>query len=335
MESLDGIEIVFAIEERFGIEVPFNANSSDSFNMRTIGDAIRSTLWSPGPFGSYQLVWLGGLNGVAMLDRSAMGFLEKRAGIGRIDKMRSIGKSWCRNSVGETVFFNALSISFPHAERFFVNSVRTVLPMVKDNLLERSQIFINQENQHASAHHEFNKKIADHGYDVEQLAKITRLALIAGRLGDIRQKIGMTMAMEHLTTIISSNLIQRDYFSRDVEIHIRSFWMWHMKEELEHKDLAFDLFLFLTKSLSDFSIWALRARMMILATKIMVRIVVNSMNSMLLSDGYNRRWRRWSIIGKTLVLYPGFYTRVILQYFSFYLPRFHPSGRIREEICNL
>ncbi|WP_240334206.1 acyl carrier protein [Sphingobium estronivorans] len=39
-ESLDVIETVFAIEEEFGIDIPFNANVGDSVQLRTVGDIV-------------------------------------------------------------------------------------------------------------------------------------------------------------------------------------------------------------------------------------------------------------------------------------------------------
>lgn len=39
IESLDIVEIIFAIEEKYDIEVPYNANSSDD-EFETIGDVV-------------------------------------------------------------------------------------------------------------------------------------------------------------------------------------------------------------------------------------------------------------------------------------------------------
>lgn len=39
--SLDVIEIVFALEERFGIEIPFNANDART-EFETVGDVLRA-----------------------------------------------------------------------------------------------------------------------------------------------------------------------------------------------------------------------------------------------------------------------------------------------------
>lgn len=42
IESFDTIEIVFALEEKFDIEVPFNANTEDKANaaFHTVGDVV-------------------------------------------------------------------------------------------------------------------------------------------------------------------------------------------------------------------------------------------------------------------------------------------------------
>ncbi len=40
VESLDVIEIVFAVEEAFHIDIPFNANDTGTAPMRTIGEIV-------------------------------------------------------------------------------------------------------------------------------------------------------------------------------------------------------------------------------------------------------------------------------------------------------
>ena len=42
LESLDSIELIFALEERFNIEIPFNANDPNSagISFETAGDVI-------------------------------------------------------------------------------------------------------------------------------------------------------------------------------------------------------------------------------------------------------------------------------------------------------
>ncbi len=40
-ESLDVIEMIFNLEDEFKINIPFNANESDTVQMRTVGDIAR------------------------------------------------------------------------------------------------------------------------------------------------------------------------------------------------------------------------------------------------------------------------------------------------------
>ena len=40
LESLDVLELTFAIEEKFNIEIPFNANTE--FDFKTVGELVRA-----------------------------------------------------------------------------------------------------------------------------------------------------------------------------------------------------------------------------------------------------------------------------------------------------
>jgi len=42
IESLDIVEIIFALEEKFGIEIPFEANAYGAFDLNTVGDVVAS-----------------------------------------------------------------------------------------------------------------------------------------------------------------------------------------------------------------------------------------------------------------------------------------------------
>jgi len=42
LESLDALELVFDIEEKFDIEIPVNANDSNIGGFETVGDVVRA-----------------------------------------------------------------------------------------------------------------------------------------------------------------------------------------------------------------------------------------------------------------------------------------------------
>jgi len=35
---------------------------------------------------------------------------------------------------------------------------------------------------------------------------------------------------------------QREYFFGEADRHVSSMWLWHLIEEIEHKNLAFDVY---------------------------------------------------------------------------------------------
>lgn len=41
IESLDAVEMIFDLEEKFGIEIPYNANDTQT-ELNTVGDVIRA-----------------------------------------------------------------------------------------------------------------------------------------------------------------------------------------------------------------------------------------------------------------------------------------------------
>jgi len=40
-ESLDVVEMIFNLEDAFNINIPFNANETDTSQMKTVGDIVR------------------------------------------------------------------------------------------------------------------------------------------------------------------------------------------------------------------------------------------------------------------------------------------------------
>ena len=42
LESLDALELVFDIEEKFNIEIPVNANDANIGGFQTVGDVVRA-----------------------------------------------------------------------------------------------------------------------------------------------------------------------------------------------------------------------------------------------------------------------------------------------------
>ncbi|MDO8375330.1 MAG: metal-dependent hydrolase, partial [Polaromonas sp.] len=78
-----------------------------------------------------------------------------------IDLETPLPRHWCGGDAFRTAFFNALSMSFPVGEQFFIDSVRNGLkalpPELQDQYKAEVQGFIGQEATHRRVHGLFNK----------------------------------------------------------------------------------------------------------------------------------------------------------------------------------
>ena len=86
---------------------------------------------------------------------------------------KHLSSNWANNDAFLTAVFNALSISFPKGEKFFMNSVRAFKDEVNTEMSEEIRMFCLQEATHTREHIKYNKLLCElKGYDVEQLESI-------------------------------------------------------------------------------------------------------------------------------------------------------------------
>lgn len=156
-----------------------------------------------------------------------------------------VARHWCGGDPFRTALFNALSMSFPIGEQFFIDSVRLGLKALPPEQQARWQAevqgFIGQEATHRRIHALFNAQIAKHGLvnDWEPRAA-RRLKLMDGV--DPRHHLAITAANEHFTAILAEWMLSNPQFLDGAEPRLRQLWLWHSAEESEHKSTAFDLY---------------------------------------------------------------------------------------------
>jgi predicted metal-dependent hydrolase len=162
-----------------------------------------------------------------------------------IDLAPPIERHWCGGDAFRSAFFNALSMSFPAGEQFFIDSVRNgfeALPAEKQaRYKEEVQGFIGQEATHRRIHALFNDHLASFGL-VNKWGPQSqeRLKLLAGT--DPRHSLAITAANEHFTAIFAEWMLQNERMLDGSEERLRMLWLWHSAEESEHKSTAFDLY---------------------------------------------------------------------------------------------
>ncbi len=142
-------------------------------------------------------------------------------------------------------FLAALSAAFPNGEDFFVQSVRNYRDRISGDadLKARVKGFIGQEAMHGREHRALNERLAELGYPTEyQDHQLLKAAERLQRLPKALQ-LSVTAASEHFTSVLA-NAVLSDAQTRATLFPAPEFELLitcHALEELEHKDVAFDL----------------------------------------------------------------------------------------------
>jgi hypothetical protein len=133
----------------------------------------------------------------------------------------------------------------------------------------------------------------------------------------------VTIALEHFTAILAQAILDDPRFLAGADAEARRLWCWHALEEIEHKGVAFDVFMAATAKLSGFHRWSIRVRLMALTTFYTARNIKRNMGDIFRQDGMEtpRTWRR--VLGY-LFARPGILRRVLPAYLAYYRPGFHP-----------
>jgi predicted metal-dependent hydrolase len=152
---------------------------------------------------------------------------------------------WMCNDAFLTAFFNAMSITFPVGEKYFIDSVRHYADRVSDPAL-KDQIkgFCGQEGFHRREHQLYNEALrAARGYDVQRMEKrlAGRLAWAQKHLSPLKN-LAVTVCIEHFTAVLAELMLQRGSILDRAEPSMRQLWRWHAAEEMEHKSVAFDVY---------------------------------------------------------------------------------------------
>ncbi len=143
-------------------------------------------------------------------------------------------------------FLATLSAVFPKGEDFFVASVRRHRDVVADDSLLKAQVkgFTGQEAMHSREHRDLNERLAKMGYHTERADRtIGRLLDFLWKLPPRTLPIAATAAAEHYTGLLGESVLS-DERTREVlfgEEAVQPLITWHALEELEHKNVAFDV----------------------------------------------------------------------------------------------
>jgi predicted metal-dependent hydrolase len=222
-----------------------------------------------------------------------------------------------------TAFFNALSASFPQGERFFMDAVRPWRETAGPELREQIRVFTAQEAVHSREHLVFNNQVASAGFDFGPIDTFLKRRFDLARKLPRLTQLAATIALEHFTAILANVILKDSEHLAGARAELKRMWQWHAIEEVEHKAVAFDTFMFATEGFWPLRRWWIRSFSMVLATLMFFQYLAFGAREFLRRDGIDNPGA-WRALLSYLFVRPGIMRRVAPSYFTYYRPGFHP-----------
>jgi predicted metal-dependent hydrolase len=238
-----------------------------------------------------------------------------------IDLGAPIPARWNGGDAFKSAFFNALSMSFPVGEQYFMDSVRAGLKALPDNrrtaFAAEVQGFVGQEATHRRIHALFNGHLEKLGFDNVLERRAAKRIRDNAHL-DVRMHVAATAATEHLTAIFADWMFRHPEALQGAEPRLQTLWMWHAAEESEHCSTAFDVY----KALGGTEQWRLRLLRYITWTFAMdiTRQTVRN----LWHDGSLFKWSTWTSAAQLLFAKDGMVRSNAAAWRAYKAPSFHP-----------
>jgi uncharacterized protein len=239
-----------------------------------------------------------------------------------VDMEAPIARHWCAGDAFRTALFNALSMSFPFGEQFFIDSVRNgfkeLPPEQQERFRAEVQGFVGQEATHRRLHALYNSHLDAHGLvNAWEPRARERMKRLDGQ--DVRHWLGITAANEHFTAIFADFMLHNADLLGDQDPRLATLWLWHSAEESEHKTTAFDLY----QALGGSHEW--RIKWMRRVTFFFLADALRQTFDNLRRDGTLWKWSTWKSGASYLFGKRGLITLTYRPWREYFRRDFHPN----------
>ena len=239
-----------------------------------------------------------------------------------IDMEAPFDRHWCGGDAFRSALFNALSMSFPVGEQFFIDSVRAGFDLLPSGLRKKwraeVQGFVGQEATHRRLHALFNMQLERQGLvNAWGPRAQVRMKLLEGQ--DPRHMLAITAANEHFTAILADWMLRNADLLGSTDQRLSTLWLWHSAEESEHKSTAFDLY----QATGGSHEWRIRwfRRVTLLFLSDTLRQTVANLRS----DGTLWKWSTWRSAASCLFGKRGLVLQTFEPWRDYWQRDFHPN----------
>ncbi|MBI4995437.1 MAG: metal-dependent hydrolase [Rhodocyclales bacterium] len=153
---------------------------------------------------------------------------------------------WCNSDARASATLEAVSFVTPALERFFIRTVADCLPLAgNDAELERlCREFIHEEAEHTGAHRRLNSALLTYmKAPPPGLAAVEGLLEFVNRRLSLSTRVALVAALEHFTAVLSKSYLRSHGRWQFGCNYARDLFHQHALEEIDHRSVAFDLWL--------------------------------------------------------------------------------------------
>ncbi|WP_228001198.1 metal-dependent hydrolase [Nocardia australiensis] len=156
-----------------------------------------------------------------------------------------------------THVINVMHLVLPEGERAMAQALTEALPLIEDERLrEKVRGFIGQETMHAGSHEKARRQLERLGLDVAPMVDSVGW-LIDRVLGDhgltgrakrewLCERLALFAGMEHYTAVIGEWLLTNDKLeAKGMHPAMLDLIRWHGAEEVEHRSVVYDAYMYL------------------------------------------------------------------------------------------
>jgi predicted metal-dependent hydrolase len=239
-----------------------------------------------------------------------------------IDLQPPIARHWNGGDPFRSAFFNALSMSFPRGEQYFIDSVRNGLKSLSeaDRAAHATEVqgFIGQEATHRRIHALFNAHLEQQGH-INRIEQRAQHRIEASAHLDLRNHLAATAATEHFTALFADWMLRHPEALEGAEPRLQTLWLWHSAEESEHRSTAFDIY----RAAGGNQAW--RVRVFRAVTVIFLVDLLRQTLRNLWHDGCLFQWRTWRSAQRLLFARDGLIRSNLGLWRDYLRADFHPS----------
>ncbi len=244
------------------------------------------------------------------------------------------GRYWQNGDPIATAFYNSLSLTFPRGEAFFIESVKAFRDVTPPKLQKEIRAFVKQEIMHTREHIALNRRVEENGYDISRIENRITESLAMTKDRPKIANLGATMILEHFTAIMAQQFIADKRHWKNSDQETANLWRWHALEEIEHKGVAFDTWLYATKDWSRWQRWKVKSLLMLVITQNFWKNRFTDTIDLLEQDGITG-WRTKLKLLHFLLVKPGIARGIIIPWMKFFLPGFHPWNEDDRHLIDL